>query len=445
MQWVCRAHPEPSGAGPRFIMLANGQEEVSRGDLNGSPAHSGPERVACPDCGLMQFMPPARLPCVIECSRCGRVLAGPATGRVDRPLALSLAALLLLLPAWTVPLMRISTYGAMRTSWVPSAATGMWQDGFASLAVLVAAFGMALPAVFLGLLIWVLMRLHCGYPRGLGPVFRWVKHLRAWVMVEVYLVGCFVAYSRLKIVAAVDVGPGGWLLIAATLALLLALTQLDERTVWQALEPHDGAGIPARTGIACSVCDLISARAPSGRQRCRRCSAVLHVRKPDSLRRTAALVAAGFILYVPANLLPVLSIVRFGRVDDNTILSGVVELIENDLWPLAVIVFAASIVLPLLKLCGLTWMLIATRARSAAWLVPRTRFYRMIDVVGRWSNIDVFMVSILVAILQFGALTSVHAGDGLIAFAAVVLVTMIATESFDSRLMWDATQGSLHG
>jgi len=156
-------------------------------------------------------------------------------------------------------------------------------------------------------------------------------------------------------------------------------------------------------------------------------------------------VAAGFILYVPANLLPVLSIVRFGHVDDNTILSGVVELIQNDLWPLAVIVFAASIVLPLLKLCGLTWMLIATRSRSAALLLLRTRFYRMIDLVGRWSNIDVFMVSILVAILQFGALTSVHAGDGLIAFAGVVLVTMIATETFDSRLMWDATQGPSHG
>jgi paraquat-inducible protein A len=426
-------------------MLANGQEEVSRGDLNGSPAHSGPERVACPDCGLMQVMPPARPPCVIECSRCGRVLAGPAIGRVDRPLALSIAALLLLLPALTVPLMRISTFGAMRTSWVPSAATGMWHDGFASLAVLVAAFGMALPAAFLCLLIWVLLRLHFGYPRGLGPVFRRVKQLRPWVMLEVYLVGCFVAYSRLKIVAAVDVGPGGWLLMAATLALLLALTQLDERTVWQALEPHDRADIAARSGIACSVCDLIGTRVQSGKQRCRRCSAVLHVRKPDSLRRTAALVVAGFILYVPANLLPVLSIVRFGRVDDNTILSGVVELIQNHLWPLAVIVFAASIVLPLLKLCGLTWMLIATRARSAAMLLPRTRFYRMIDVVGRWSNIDVFMVSILVAILQFGALTSVHAGDGLIAFAAVVLITMIATESFDSRLMWDATQGNLHG
>jgi paraquat-inducible protein A len=430
-------------------MLANGQEEVSRRrvrarralTMNPSPSSAGPERVACPDCGLMQIMPPARRLCVTACSRCGRVLAGPATGRVDAPLALSIAALLLLLPALAAPLMTVSTFGAMRTSWVPAAAAGIWSDGFESLGVLVAAFAIALPAAYLGLLVWVLGNLHGGRPAGLGPAFRWVKRLRPWVMIEVFLVGCFVAYSRLKVVAEVDVGLGGWLLIAATLALLLALTQLDERTVWQALEPHDSGSVPAASGIACTVCDLIS----EGPQHCRRCGSRLHRRKPDSIRRTTALVAAGFILYVPANVLPVLSIVRFGREDENTILSGVVELIHNDLWPLAVIVFAASIVLPLLKLFGLSWMLLATHRGASAGLLGRTRFYRMIDLVGRWSNIDVFMVAVLVAILQFGTLTSVHAGDGLIAFAAVVLITMIATEAFDCRLMWDASERRAHG
>jgi paraquat-inducible protein A len=360
---------------------------------------------------------------------------------VDAPLAFSLAALLLLLPALAAPLMRVSSYGALRTSWVPSVASGIWSDGFASLGVLVGAFGIALPAVFLCLLIWVLGRLHAGRPEGLGPPFRWVKRLRPWVMIEVYLVGCFVAYSRLKVVATVEVGLGGWLLIASTLALLLALTQLDERTVWEALTPRDDA--LARTGLACSVCDLIAAS--TERRRCARCGAILHARKPDSVRRTTALVLAGYILYVPANILPVLTIVKFGREDDNTILSGVFELIQNDLWPLALIVFAASIVLPLLKLFGLTWMLVATRRRSGAFLVGRTRFYRMIDVVGRWSNIDVFMVAVLVTMLQFGALTSVHAGNGLIAFAAVVIITMIAAEAFDSRLMWDACERRTHG
>ena len=388
-----------------------------------------------------------------ECRRCACVLAGPANGRVDAPLALTVAALLLLLPALTAPLMTVSSLGAVRASWLPSAASGMWSDGYPSLAVLVAAFSIALPAAFLGLLIWVLGNLHFARRRpspgrasgrvALGPTFRWVQRLRPWVMIEVFLVGSFVAYSRIKVISTVEVGIGGWCLIAATLALLFALTQLDERTVWQSLQPHDTGGGGA--GIACTVCDfLVALREPVARH-CPRCGARLHARKPDSVRRTAALVAAGYLLYVPANLLPVLTIIRFGREDHNTILSGVLELIHNDLWPLAIIVFAASIVLPLLKLFGLSWMLVATRRGSAALLVGRTRFYRMIDVVGRWSNIDVFAVAMLVAVLQFGTLTSVHAGTGLVAFAAVVIITMVATEVFDPRLMWDASEGRARG
>jgi paraquat-inducible protein A len=161
------------------------------------------------------------------------------------------------------------------------------------------------------------------------------------------------------------------------------------------------------------------------------------------MRRTVALVIAGYLLYIPANTMPVLTTIRLGREEHNTILSGVLELIQNDLWPLAVIVFTASIILPLLKLCGLTWMLVSTRRGSSRHLLGRTRLYRTIDAIGRWSNIDVFTVSVLVAVLQFGALTGVHAGDGLIAFAAVVIITMVATIVFDARLMWDAT-GSGH-
>ena len=274
-----------------------------------------------------------------------------------------------------------------------------------------------------------------GWRRRLGPLFRWVQYLRPWMMIEVYLVGGFVAYSRIKVVATIDIGVGGWCLLGASLLFLLALTQLDERTVWEALPVRATAGQGSKT-IACTECDLIATGAEEGTA-CPRCAATLRVRKPDALRRTTALVVAGFLLYVPANVIPVLTTVRLGRADENTIMSGVLELIENDLWPLAIIVFSASIILPLLKLCGLTWMLIATRLRSRRLLIGRTRFYRMIDLVGRWSNIDVFAVSVLIAALRFGALTEVHAGNGLVAFAAVVIITMVATSVFDTRLMWD--------
>jgi paraquat-inducible protein A len=194
--------------------------------------------------------------------------------------------------------------------------------------------------------------------------------------------------------------------------------------------------------ISCTICDLIVGEAAAG-QHCPRCRATLHPRKARSVQRTLAFVLAGFLLYIPANTLPVLTTVQFGREEHNTILSGVLELIRNDLWPLAIIVFTASIVLPLIKLFGLTWMLTATRIGSRRFLVARTRLYRSIDAIGRWSNIDIFSVAVLVAILQFGSLTAVHAGGGLVAFAAVVIITMLATMVFDPRLMWDAGAGAL--
>jgi len=383
----------------------------------------------------MQLLPVLGSGQMAVCHRCDSILAGSATGRIEAPLALAASALVLLLAAIVWPLMTVSSLGAQRQSWLETCVSALWNQGFLSLASLVAVFTVVLPCIYLSSLVWILAALRLNFGGPLGRLFRWVQHLRPWMMIEVYLVGCFVAYSRIKVVSTIEIGVGGWCLLGASLLFLLALTQLDERTVWEALPVKASTGRGPAT-IACTVCDLIATDVHDG-SRCPRCAARLHARKPDALRRTTALVITGFLLYVPANVIPVLTTVRLGRADENTIMSGVLELVHNDLWPLAIIVFSASIILPLLKLCGLTWMLLATHLRSRAMLVGRTRFYRMIDLVGRWSNIDVFAVSVLIAALRFGALTEVHAGNGLVAFAAVVIITMIATSSFDTRLMWD--------
>jgi paraquat-inducible protein A len=383
----------------------------------------------------MQMLPVLGGSQTAVCRRCDGTLAGSAAGRVEAPLALAASALLLLLAASAWPLMTVSSLGAQRQSWLGTCVSALWNQGFVSLASLVAVFSLVLPCIYLSSLVWILAALRFDWGGPLGRLFRWVQHLRPWMMIEVFLVGCFVAYSRIKVVSTIEIGVGGWCLLAASLLFLLALTQLDERTVWESL-PVNGAAGKGHETIACTLCDLIATHVHEGAE-CPRCGATLHNRKPDAIRRTTALVITGFLLYVPANVIPVLTTVRLGRADENTILSGVLELVHNDLWPLAIIVFSASIILPLLKLCGLTWMLLATRLRSRRLLVGRTRFYRMIDLVGRWSNIDVFAVSVLIAALRFGALTEVHAGNGLVAFAAVVIITMIATSSFDTRLMWD--------
>jgi paraquat-inducible protein A len=406
-----------------------------------------PLRLACPDCGLVQRLPPLARRQLAECRRCARHLAGPGTGRVEAPLALALAALLLLVPATLQPLLVVAAHGAARTSWLWTGVAGLWRQGFAPLAVVVAIFSVALPYIYLAALVGVLGSLWLRLRAHAGPAFRWVLRLRPWMMLEIFLVGSFVAYSRLHLVVGVHVLAGGWCLMAATGALLLALTQLDERAVWEALPLRIGRGRrraagPQRPGppgrpIACTACELLVMQAhPRGA--CPRCASALHERKPYAFTVTAALVAAAFLLYVPANVLPVLTLVSFGHRQSNTIITGVLELIHNRLWPLALIVFLASIVVPLLKLCGLTWMLLATLQRSPRRLVARTRFFRVIDTVGSWSNIDVFVASVLVALLQFGAIAQARAGNGLTAFAAVVILTMTATRTFDTRLMWDA-------
>lgn len=393
-------------------------------------------RLACPDCALVQRLPHLKGRESAECRRCARTLAGPASGRCTAPLALLLAAFILLVPALLAPVLRIFAYGP-RAVGVIGGAESLWAQGYGGLGTIVAVCGVFMPCLLLILLIYILASLQLGAREGLGSVFRWASHLRPWVMLEVYLLGAFVAYSRVKVLTPVAIGTGGWCLLAATLLLMLALTQLDERTVWDSLP-----WTPQRSGtqrIACTVCDLLVENTHEG-GRCPRCHAVLHRRKHHSLVRTTALLTAGYLLYVPANVLPVLRLSYLGGQESNTLYSGVLELARSGEWPLALIVLLASIVIPLLKLWGLTWMLLSTHRRSGRLLRARTRLYRAIELIGRWSNIDVFMASLLVSLLGTSALTQVHVQPGLSAFAAVVILTMLATESFDPRLMWDAAE-----
>jgi len=410
------------------------------------------ELIACPDCGLRQLLGPVPRGSRAECRRCGKLIARPDPMRCGAALALLATALLLWLPVCVAPLMLVSANGAVRRSQLVSGIAALWTAGFPFLAVVVAAFSIVVPSLYLALVIAVLLgvRLRSGSAparpsdasaQGLGRLYRWSLGLRPWAMIEVYLLGACVAYSRIQRVAFVSVGTAGWCLVGATLALLLADAVLDERSVWQAL-PIVPWGTRnesplSRVPAACRVCDLAMPGARGG-DRCARCRARLHMRKPHSIQRTWALVLCGFLLFIPANLLPVVTLEQFGQEQSNTILGGVLELARYGLWPLAAIVFTASIIIPFTKLCGLSCNLFLTRQGSARFLRARTRLHRMIDWVGRWSNIDVFMVSILVALVQFGQLTRVRVDSGMIAFAAVVIVTMIAAKSFDSRLMWDA-------
>jgi len=395
---------------------------------------------ACPDCGLVQHMPALAEGHFAACRRCRCTLAVNTGYRLDAVLAVALAALVLLLFAILSPLFSLHAFGETRQSWITSGVAELWREGFGFLALIVAGFSIATPLVYLGLLIAVLSGLGLGAnPAWLGPAFRWTQILRTWAMPEIYVVGGFVAYSRLEKIADVDVGVGGWALLAASLAFIAIDATIDRRAVWRAIGPDEGAR-PGKSAVACLDCGLLvprTGKAPC----CPRCGAVLHHRKPQAQTRTAALVLAAAMLYIPANLLPVLTIERYGRIEHHTIMAGIRELAHIGAWPLAVIVFLASIVIPLLKLLNLGWFLAAEMKGSPRGLLALSRLHDIVNYIGRWSNIDVFAASILIALVQFGVLTNVTAGLGGTAFAAVVLLTMIASRCYDPRLMWDAAEG----
>jgi paraquat-inducible protein A len=170
---------------------------------------------------------------------------------------------------------------------------------------------------------------------------------------------------------------------------------------------------------------------------CSRCGSALHDRKQDSLTRTWALTLTALILYIPANLLPVMTVTMTGRAESDTIISGVEALLVGGMWPLALLVFFASIAVPVLKLGALIFLLLSVQFRWQWNPKFRTTLYGITESIGRWSMIDIFVITILVAVVQMGALATIEAGAGAVAFGGVVVFTMLAAMCFDPRLIWD--------
>lgn len=189
--------------------------------------------------------------------------------------------------------------------------------------------------------------------------------------------------------------------------------------------------------VGCHVCRLVCRDVQAHDAACPRCGSPLHRRKTNSYKRTWALLIAAFIFYVPANLLPIMRTVSLGDVDDNTIMSGIIELWVKGSPDLAVIVFTASIVVPMLKFVALALLLVSSQQGSRWALRQRSKLYRLVEFIGYWSMLDVFVVALLTALVQFGFFSQVEPLPGVVFFGLTVVITMIASMTFDPRLIWD--------
>jgi paraquat-inducible protein A len=403
----------------------------------------------CPDCGQFQTVPPMPPQARALCLRCDAMLRHTRRDPLLLPLALNLAAFLLFGVGSGMTLMSVSTAGQFHVARLLSGPVGLEQNGLWELSLVVLFTTAIAPLGRIVCMLAVLIGLRLPHPpREIRAIYVWVQHLRPWSMVEIYLLGVFVAYVRLGAIATIDLGTALYALAALMVTMVAADVFLDEQAVWEAMEQHPGDRLRRDRGagalgrrlrrMGCDTCGLVI-RAADG-SHCPRCGFGMRHRKPDSIARTWAYSAAALILYIPANVYPVLTLIRFGAGHPSTILGGVEELLDAGMWPLAALVFFASIAVPVLKLVGLTILLISTQRGIRVRLRDRTTLYRIVDAIGRWSMIDIFMESILVALVQFGTIVTVRPGVGAIAFAGVVILTMLAAHSFDPRLMWDRAE-----
>ena len=398
----------------------------------------------CPDCGLIQTIPvlPKKSSCA--CVRCGRTLRHTRSRTSLAVLALVLTSMVLYFIAVWSPFLSVQIIGLRRDTTMGSLPMAFVENGMWEVGLVVLMTTIVMPFCKISVVLVTLLGLRTANPpRWLPFLFRQYQHIGPWAMVEVFLLGVFVAFTRLKAIATVEVGTALYALAALMMTMVLSDYLLDREVVWQEMAAHglvrgDGATSAAHHPIGCENCGLLNDAGPG--DPCVRCGTTLHPRKPDSLARTWAFLATAVLLYVPANIYPILTLVRLGSGSPSTILGGAYELLDAGMWPLALLVLVASVLVPALKLTGLVFMLIEIHCGSAWRLRDRTRLYRVIDFIGRWSMIDVFMLSTLIGLVRDGKIATITPGFGALCFAGVVIVTMFAAASFDPRLMWDAAE-----
>lgn len=416
----------------------------NRGFGAGHMAEVEGELIACHECDGLHWYTRVPVGGRADCRHCGATLYRAIPGSLDRSLALFASAFMLLLIANSFPFLALEFGGRIESNRLISGGLALYRMGMGELGLLVFATSILFPLLTIGGMLYLLLPARFGQiPPGTGWVWRMVRGLMPWSLLGVFLLGTLVAVVKLQDMADVIPGIALFAFVGAMLAYAGGRANFEPQELWK-LSPVrqlDAAVIQSgKAVLGCHTCGLLRPR-DSGLARCPRCGSGLHHRKSNSLQRTWALLVAAAVLFIPANLYPIMEVTQFGRGSPDTILSGVTKLIGHGMWGLGLIVFFVSIVVPLAKLASLVWLLRSVERRSNWNPKDRTRLYRMTEMVGSWSMVDVFLVGLLTGLVSLDVLATIRPGIGATFFAGVVILTMFAAMSFDPRLIWDNADG----
>lgn len=401
---------------------------------------------ACHECDWVSALPPLNSGEKASCPRCSHVLVKRHRYPAQRSMALAIASLVALMLAVSFPFISFTVSGVSNRIELTQTATTLIGFHQPVVAIAVIMTIVVLPAVYLLGVVWLQFGLLRDRPLPFSrDIARSLSHLTPWMMADVFIIGALVSLIKIAGLAEVAIGISFWAFCAFAVLLLMTSQSLDADWMWFSLEGEPLAPEGTRTGLpageqgltGCPTCGLINRLSPQGRGHCIRCHEKLHQRLPNSLQRTWALLGASAIMYIPANVYPIMTTTSLGNSSPSTIIGGVVQLIQMGSWPIAAVIFIASVIVPVGKLVALIWLCLVVKRSSALNAQSRTRLYRLTEFIGRWSMVDVFVVAILVALIRAGSLMSITPGPASLAFGSVVVLTMLAAMTFDPRLIWD--------
>ncbi|MCL5427399.1 MAG: paraquat-inducible protein A [Gammaproteobacteria bacterium] len=401
---------------------------------------------ACHECDWVSALPPLNSGEKASCPRCSHVLVKRHRFPAQRSMALAIAALTALVLAISFPFISFSVSGIGNRIELSQTATTLIGFHQPVVAIAVIMTIVVLPAVYLLGVIWLQFGLLRDRPLPYSrDIARTLAHLIPWMMADVFIIGALVSLIKIVGIAQIELGISFWAFCAFAVLLLMTTQSIDADWMWFSLEGEPLAPEGTQTGrpaaeqnlTGCPTCGLVNRLSEHGRGYCIRCHEKLHQRLPHSLQRTWALIGASAIMYIPANVYPIMTTTSLGHSSPSTIIGGVVQLIQMGSWPIAAVIFIASVIVPVGKLVALTWLCVVVRRSNVLNANSRTRLYRLTEFIGRWSMVDVFVVAILVALIRAGSLMSITPGPAALAFGCVVVLTMLAAMTFDPRLIWD--------
>ncbi len=431
---------------------------------------------ACPSCDLLIPQTYTTFSVIkVKCPRCSNVIHRNKKNCVSRTLALALSGLLLYVPAISQPLITFRTLGMSESGNVLDSIFGFYHEGYFLVASVVLLSAVLFPFLKLSLLSFLTLCIKSNtYPSSLPRFFRLYIHLDEWSMVEIYLLGIMVTIIKMYPSMDIMYGIGFFSFTALVLLTMGSSTVLDKALIWESIEnkrdmskddqkapPHK---IPpfAKKGYSAQEMGLVTCRdcnkvfsAPhlvptpltsvkkdkkldeNTYSFCPRCSAKVHSRKPNSISRTWALLLTSLLFFIPANVLPIMRVNFWGIPENSTILDGIYHFFSEGSYGVGIIILTASILVPLFKIFGLFTILLTLHLKRDGYLQHKAMMFRFIAFIGRWSMLDIFVIALLAILVNFGLFTTIEIAPAATYFCMVVITTMFAAITFDSRLLWD--------